>query len=78
MSVEDAICLVYNIGMKDNTLRDKLSEVPEPNIERFTAIMKSYVQSNITRHEIASAAAVSRGNSQATGRQPKKQETKNN
>ena len=44
MSVEDAVCLVYIIGVKDGTLRDKLSEVPEPNIERFTAIMKSYVQ----------------------------------
>ena len=57
MSVEDAICLVYVIGVKDDTLRDKLSEVPDPNIEKFTAIMKSYVQSKITRREIASACS---------------------
>ena len=68
MSVEDGICLVYVIGVKDDTLRDKLSEVPEPNIENFTAIMKSYVQSKITRREIASTAAISR-NSQAQGKQ---------
>ena len=47
MSVEDTICLVYVIGVKDDILRDKLSEVPDPNIEKFTAIMKSYVQSKI-------------------------------
>ena len=68
MSVEDAICLVYVIGVKDDTLRDKLSEVPDPDIEKFTAIMKSYVQSKITRREIASAAAISR-NSQGSGKQ---------
>ena len=66
--MEDAICLVNVICVKDDTLRDKLSEVPEPNIEKFTAIMKSYVPSKITRREIASAAAISR-NSQASGKQ---------
>ena len=35
MSVEDAICLVYVIGVKDDTLRDKLSEVPDPDIENL-------------------------------------------
>ena len=44
MSIEDAICLVHAIGVKDDTLREKLSAVPEPNIERFAAIKKSYVQ----------------------------------
>ena len=72
MSVEDAICLVYVIGVKDDVLRDKLSEVPDPDIEKFTAIMKSYVQSKITRREIASAAAISR-NSQAPGKPGKQQ-----
>lgn len=76
MSVEDAICLVYVIGVKDDTLRDKLSEVPDPNIEKFTAIMKSYVQSKITRREIASAAAISR-NSQAPAKPGKQQSSSN-
>ena len=77
MSVEDAICLVYVIGVKDDTLRDKLSEVPDPNIEKFTAIMKSYVQSKITRREIASAAAISR-NSQAPAKPGKQQSSSSN
>ena len=77
MSVEDAICLVYMIGVKDDTLRDKLSEVPDPDIEKFTAIMKSYVQSKITRREIASAAAISR-NSQASTKQQQSRQQQGN
>ena len=34
MSVDDAICLIYVIGVKDDTLRDKLSEVPDLDIEK--------------------------------------------
>ena len=65
------------IGVKDDTLRDKLFEVPDPNIEKFTAIMKSYVQSKITRREIASAAAISRS-SQASGKQQQSRQGNSN
>ena len=77
MSVEDAICLVYMIGVKDDTLRDKLSEVPDPDIEKFTAIMKRYVQSKITRREIASAAAISRNFQASTKQQQSRQQQGN-
>ena len=40
----DAICLVYVLGVKDDTLRDKLSEVAKPMLEKFNTIAKAYMQ----------------------------------
>ena len=42
MTVEDAICLVYVLGVKDDALRDELSEVQDPDIAKLTLVMKSY------------------------------------
>ena len=76
MTVEDAICLEYVLGVKDDTLRDKLSEVQDPNIAKFTLIMKSYVQSKITARELNKHAVAVRAVS-AQGKDKDKGKGKN-
>ena len=68
MTVEDAICLVYVLGVKDDTLRDKLSEVQDPNIAKLTLVMQSYVQSKITARELNKHAVAVRAVSNQGGR----------
>ena len=54
--------------MKDDTLRDKLSEVQDPNIAKLTLVMKSYVQSKITARELNKHAVAVRAVSNQGGR----------
>ena len=69
MTVEDAICLVYVLGVKDDTLRDKSTEVQDPDIAKLTLVMKSYVQSKITARELNKHAVAVRAVSTQGGRQ---------
>ena len=66
----DAICLVYVLGVKDDALRDKLSEVAEPTLEKFNTIVKTYVQMKITALELNRHADSARAvQGQSGGRQ---------
>ena len=48
MSVQDAVCLVCVSGLKDNRLREKLSELEQPSLPSFEALVDAYMHSRAT------------------------------
>ena len=47
MKFEDCVCLMYMIGLRDNTLREKLAE-GEPILARFNLVLEAYVQAKLS------------------------------
>jgi hypothetical protein len=54
MTFEDSLCLVLLSGVKDKKLQEKMSEVAQPTLAAFTALIDSHIQS-----KAASASASS-------------------
>jgi hypothetical protein len=48
MDLNSSLCLMYMSGLTDPKLRQRLGEVEEPTIERFNAIVDSYVHGKTT------------------------------
>ena len=44
MTSADLFCVIYVMGVKDNTLREKLLEIQNPNIEKFDRAVDAYDQ----------------------------------
>ena len=65
MTLEDALCLVCQTGIKDNRLCEKLSELETPTLPAFAVLIEAYMHSKATAGSSAAAAA-------AVGRQQKK------
>ena len=45
MTLEDALCLVCLTGIKDNRLREKLSELKTPTLPAFAVLIDAYMHS---------------------------------
>ena len=56
-SLEDALCLVCLTGIKDNRLREKLSELETPTLPAFAVLIDAYMHSKATAGSSAAAAA---------------------
>ena len=65
MTLEDALCLVCLTWLKDNRLREKLSELETPTLPAFAVLIDAYMHSKATAGSLAAAAA-------AVGRQQNK------
>ena len=48
MTLEDALCLVCLTGLKDNRLREKLSELETPTLPAFAVLIDAYIHSKAT------------------------------
>ena len=70
MTLEDALCLVCLTSLKDNQLREKLSELETPTLPAFAVLIDAYMHSKATAGSSAAAAA-------AVGRQQNKGGNKN-
>ena len=70
ITLEDALCLVCLTGLKDNWLREKLSELKTPTLPAFAVLIDAYMHSKATAGSSAAAAA-------AVGRQQNKVGNKN-
>ena len=57
MTLEDALCLVCLTGIKDNRLREKLSELETPILPAFAVLIDAYMHSKATAGSSAAAAA---------------------
>ena len=71
MTMEDSLCLVCLTGLKDNRLREKLSELETPTLPAFAVLIDAYMHSKATASSSAAAAATD-------GRQQNKGGNKNN
>ena len=71
MNLEDALCLVCLTGLKDNRLREKLSELETPTLTAFAVLIDAYMHSKATAGSSAAAVA-------AVGRQQNKGENRKN
>ena len=70
MTLEDALCLVWLTGLKDNRLWEKLSELETPTLPAFAVLIDAYMHSKATAGSSAAAAG-------AVGRQQNKGGNKN-
>ena len=57
MTLKDALCLVCLTGIKDNRLREKLSELETPILSAFAVLIDAYMHSKATASSLAAAAA---------------------
>ena len=74
MSVQDAICLVCVTGLKDNRLREKLSELEEPSLPSFDALVDAYMHARAT----AGPASANRTAGQQQQQQQQRKKNQNN
>ena len=58
MNLEDALCLVCLTGLKDNRLREKLSEFETTTLPAFAVLIDAYMHSKATADSSAAVAAV--------------------
>ena len=70
MTLEDALCLVCLTGLKDNRLREKLSQLETPTLPAFAVLIDAYMHSKATAGSSAAAAA-------AVGQKQNKEGNKN-
>ena len=63
LTLEETLCLMYAVGVRDDKLREKFYEVPDPTIHQFHVIMDAWAQKNrqMSDHEKKPATAMKVG-----------------
>jgi len=57
---QDSLCLMYMLAVSDDSLRDRLGEEPDPDIDKFKAILTAYGNRQITSREFGNSASAHR------------------
>jgi hypothetical protein len=72
MTLNDAVCLMYTTGFSDPKLRQRLGEIDDPTLDRFNAVVDSFVHGRVTANNPATARAAKpmAANKKKTPRKP--------
>ena len=72
ISLEEILCLMYAVGVRDDKLREKFYEVPDPSIHQFHVIMDAWAQKNrqMSDHDKKPATAMKVGDKGAKKKEP--------
>ena len=74
MTLEETLCLMYAVGVRDDKLREKLYEISEPTLTKFNTVMDAWVQRNrqMDDHDKHPAAAMKVGDKGKKKEAPKR------
>ena len=74
MTLEETLCLMYAVGVRDDKLREKLYEIPEPTLTKFNTVMDAWVQKNrqMDDHDKRPATAMKVGDKNKKKETPKR------
>ena len=67
ITLEEILCLMYAVGVRDDKLWEKFYEIPDPTIHQFHVIMDAWAQKNrqMSDHEKKPATAMKVGDKSA-------------